>query len=75
MEWLLQELEEFKVQYNSHRCHPDKHLKTNINLTWKKLDEYYTLLDDPPASSLPFASILGTKLAGSRNTGQTGQSG
>ena len=46
MEWLLQKLEEFKVQYNSH---PDKHLKTNINLAWKKLDEYYTLLDDSPA--------------------------
>src|SRR5579871_1581680 len=45
MEWLLQQLEEFKVQYNSH---PDKHLKTNINLAWKKLDEYYTLLDDSP---------------------------
>src|SRR5579871_6162987 len=45
MEWLLQELEEFKVQYNNH---PDKHLKTNINLAWKKLDEYYTLLDDSP---------------------------
>lgn len=49
MEWLLQEFEQFKVQYSRHPDEQYEHFKTNINLAWKKLDQYYTLLDDSPA--------------------------
>lgn len=45
-EFLLAQLEK---QKKTAEQYPDpKHFKININLTWKKLEEYYIKLDDTP---------------------------
>jgi hypothetical protein len=38
MEYLLEHLETMKERYE---YHPDIHFRTNINLGWSKIDEYY----------------------------------
>jgi hypothetical protein len=44
-EYLLETFEAFKARYESH---PDEHFKVQINIAWRKLDEYYNRLDDAP---------------------------
>ncbi|KAI7771380.1 hypothetical protein LZL87_013879 [Fusarium oxysporum] len=45
-EFLLAELEKAKAMVNQYP--KPKHFKVNINLGWKKLDEYYNKLDETP---------------------------
>ena len=52
-EFLLTELEKWKSTAENH---PDpEHFKININLGWKKLDQYYTKLTETPAY---YASVV-----------------
>ena len=46
MEYLLEHLEAMKEHYE---YHPDMHFRTNINLGWSKLDEYYNRTKESPA--------------------------
>lgn len=46
MEYLLEHLEAMKERYE---YHPDIHFRTNINLGWSKIDEYYNRTEDSPA--------------------------
>jgi hypothetical protein len=45
MEWLLQHLEDSKLQ---HEHDEEPYLRIGCNLGWMKLDKYYTLTDDSP---------------------------
>lgn len=45
-EYLLDQFERFKVQYEHH---PEPHFRHNINAAWLKLTEYYQLTDRSPA--------------------------
>ena len=52
-EFLLAELEKAKAMINQY---PEpEHFKVTINLGWKKLDEYYTKLDETPISCTSLA--------------------
>jgi hypothetical protein len=46
MEYLLEHLETMKERYE---YHPDLHFRTNINLGWSKIDEYYNRTKESPA--------------------------
>jgi hypothetical protein len=46
MEYLLEHLEAMKERYE---YHPDIHFRTNINLGWSKIDEYYNRTKESPA--------------------------
>jgi len=46
MEYLLEHLEAMKERYE---FHPDVHFRTNINLGWSKMDEYYSRTKESPA--------------------------
>ena len=45
MEWLLQHLEDSKLQ---HEHDEEPYLRIGCNLGWMKLDKYYTLTEDSP---------------------------
>lgn len=45
-EYLLNQMELYKA--TAHRYPDPEHFKVNINLCWKKLDEYYSRLDETP---------------------------
>ena len=51
-EWLLSRLEELKatlidIDYEDEDA-PEDHLKTNCNIAWAKINEYYSKFDDSP---------------------------
>ncbi|KAJ2971919.1 hypothetical protein NQ176_g7453 [Zarea fungicola] len=46
-EYLLHKMEAYKAA--AHRYPDPEHFKVNVNLCWKKLEEYYSRLDETPA--------------------------
>jgi hypothetical protein len=46
MEWLLDQFESFKIQYEHH---PESHFRHNVVQAWMKLDKYFKLTDLSPA--------------------------
>ena len=66
-EFLLAELEKAKAMVNQY---PEpEHFKVNINLGWKKLDEYYNKLDKTP---IYYASLALHPILYPRTTKQEG---